>query len=222
MALFSRRVPLDTAAIAAFGPTPVVIIATNVGFQAHAVAIDNYSAYYLYIKDALSFIPPFWGGAVRILFHTTDQAYAELESPFGDPQTPGDPSYFVDFTWTDAAAPFNAGGSIAGVTNNVLLNVLDDFRLEFLSTIVTLTSFPLPLPATPMPGRTSLMLQAPYSNSGIIYVGGSNVTADQAPTGGVQIYPGQSMPIEAGFGAVPYGIQDPLIGPQQIIVLEGK
>lgn len=224
MALFSKRVFLDAASLTALGPTPVVIVTQNVGFQAKAVAVNNYSAFYVYIKDADSYIPPFWGGTVLVLFHTTDYAYAELASPFGDPQVPSDPSYFIEFTWTDIPSPFVPGGSIAG-TSLVIppFNVVDDFQQLFLSTIVDLTGgFPKPLPATPMTGRTSLMLQAPYSNTHIVYVGGHTVTADQTPSGGVQIYPGQSMPIEAGANAVIYGVQDALALPQYIIVLEGK
>lgn len=222
MALFSRRVFLDVPAIAILGPTPVIIVSQNVGFQAKAVAVDNYSAYYIYLKDADSYIPPFWGGAVRVLYHTTDFAYAELSSPFGDPQLPSDPSFFCEFTWTDADSPFTPGGSIAG-TSAVIppLFVLDVFQVAFETTVVPLTAgIAIPIPATPFAARTSLMLQAPASNTSVIYLGGPAVTANEAITGGVQLFPGQSLPIEAAFGAVPW-VVSPING-QHVIVLEGK
>lgn len=198
-----------------------LIISENVGFVPLAVAIDNYTAYWIYFPDADAFVPPFWGGVVLGLNHA-NSARAQLLSPLANPQAPVDPSYRLHTVWSDTPSPFSGGSALAGGPSTPSITVIDDFTFVFLSTIVNLTGVPQPLPAISMPNRTSLMLQAPYSNNALVYIGGINVTPDQTATGGVQIYPGQSIPIEAGATAIVYGVQDPLQPVQQIIVMEGR
>src|SRR5665647_874871 len=92
------------------------IFTQDVGFQSHAVLIDNYTAYYLYLKDADSFIAPFWVGAIRILSHTTDYAYVTVASPFGAQGVPTDPSYFIHLVWVDSKEVQSTPGSSIGGT----------------------------------------------------------------------------------------------------------
>lgn len=52
----------------------------------------------------------------------------------------------------------------------------------------------VPVPATILSGRASLLVQNVGTTT--IYLGSSTVTADTSATGGVQLTPGQSMPID--------------------------
>ncbi len=201
------------------------VIAKNIGFQAQSVAVDNYTAYWIYFPGADAYAPPFWGGIILSLGHTSDYAYAKLLSPFtGSAQAPTDPSYQLHTVWSDQVVPFNAGQQIAG-TGGVgpppfIVNITpDDFKLEFLSTIIIITNVAQPIPTAALTDRTSLLLQAPFDNTDIVYVGGMGVTADETATGGIQIGPGQSCPVETD-GAIIYAIA--AVPSQKLIVCEGK
>jgi hypothetical protein len=203
-------------------PTSGFVVNQDIGFQARAVAIDNYTAYYIFLRDAQAFIAPYWVGAIRVLLHTTTRAYAELLSPFTtEPQVPTDPSFFARFIWTDATdAPFTPGQSIYGGSGTPPIVVIGGgFVTEFLSTVVTVGVAAVVLPATPLANRKSMLVQAAQDNTAVIYIGGSTVTADQAATGGIQLNPGQSMPIDTTATAIPYAIST--AAAQKLIVLEG-
>jgi len=73
----------------------------NIGFNARTVLVDNYTAYWLYFPDADAYVPPFYGGVVLSLIHTTDFGRFSIQSPFVNPQVPVATSYFVHTVWTD-------------------------------------------------------------------------------------------------------------------------
>ena len=111
MASFHQTVPV--ASLANTGILP--IISQNVGFKARSVIIDNYTAYYLYLRDADSYIAPYFTGAIRPLEHTTDFAYLAIQSPFEAEQSPTDTSFFVHAIWVDADLGYNAGSQVIGI-----------------------------------------------------------------------------------------------------------
>jgi hypothetical protein len=98
-----------------------VLVSQLVGFAKPllSVGIDNYTPYWIYLRDADSYIPPYWVGAIRSLVHTSQYAYAEVKDPFGAPAVPNivDPAYFAHFVWTDTAEGYASGSAIGGVAN---------------------------------------------------------------------------------------------------------
>lgn len=116
MAQWNSTIPLTTGA-----PVIPVILDQNVGFQARSVLVDNYTAYWLYIRTADSFIPPYWIGAILQLTHQTDWVYIELKTPFGVDQIanpPTGPSYLVRSIWSDEQNVV-AGSGLPGAGNLV-------------------------------------------------------------------------------------------------------
>src|ERR1035437_5138090 len=196
------------------------IFTQDVGFQAHAVLIDNYTPYYLYLKDADSYIAPFWVGAIRVLSHTTDYAYVTVASPFGPQGVPSGTSYMIHLIWVDSKEVQSTPGSSIGGTGGgappvnvnvtggpVTVNVVgSSFDQDFLTTVISVPvspAAPLLIPTSILTLRKALMLQSSILNDQLIYVGGPTVTADEASTGGAQLGPGQSFPIDTSV-AVPY------------------
>jgi hypothetical protein len=187
------------------------IFTQDVGFQARAVGIDNYTPYYLYLKDADAYIAPFWVGAIRALTHTTDWAYVTVSSPFGPQGVPPGISSFIHLTWTDSPeVQQSPGSSIAGTGGGgppVIVNVIDgSFDQDFLTTVIDVPvapASPIIIPTSILTSRKALMLQSSLLNDRLIFVGGPTVTADETSTGGAQLGPGQSFPIDTSV-AVPY------------------
>ena len=64
----------------------------------------------------------------------------------------------------------------------------------------------VPVPTTALTNRSSIIVQAPASNTLNIYLGASTVTADEAATGGLKLLPGQSIPLSLAAGVVVYAI----------------
>lgn len=85
------------------------------------------------------------------------------------------------------------------------------------STVVTVGTTATPLPATLLANRKACIIQAPASNGATVYIGGAAVTADAAATGGYQLAPGASLPIDLGAGVI-YGRV--AAGTQPIVILE--
>ena len=77
-----------------------------------------------------------------------------------------------------------------------------------LQSVTTLTNATTayPVPATPLAGRASLLVQAPSTNTAAIYIGSSTVTADTAATGGTMLLPGQSIPVQLSSAVLLYAI----------------
>lgn len=69
-----------------------------------------------------------------------------------------------------------------------------------LQTVTTVGTTAVPLPASPLTGRVTMLVQNVGATT--IYLGSSTVTADTAATGGVQLSPGQSLPISLAGGVV--------------------
>ncbi len=106
------------------------LISENVGFQATGVKVDNYSCYWIYFKDADSYVPPFWAGTILLLRHTTDIQYASLWSP-ADPgqgtQVFTTPSFFLHLEWTNATdISFAPGQSVAPSVPSLPVHVIVD------------------------------------------------------------------------------------------------
>ena len=62
----------------------------------------------------------------------------------------------------------------------------------------------VPVPAAPLAGRATMIVQNVGATT--IYLGSSTVTADTAATGGLQLLPGQSVPIDLSSAVLLYAI----------------
>ena len=197
----------------------------NIGFQAQSVVIDNYTTWWLYLKEPDIHIPPYWIGVVRNLAHQTDWAYAEWHSPFTDIQQPaGIESYFAHFIWTDEILVPAGGSLLQGFTFTPggVIAPGSFVNLPDTSVLVVPVSpaAPIALPAIPLTGRRALMLQASELNTDYIYIGGPNVTTNRTAggKGGISLAPQQTYPIDSN-GAISYAIAK--IAGQVVIVQEG-
>ena len=77
-------------------------------------------------------------------------------------------------------------------------------------TVTGVETAPVPVPATPLAGRTSVLVQNVGATT--IYIGSSTVTAGTTATGGIQLLPGQSVPISAGPGAPVFAVSSAASG----------
>lgn len=181
----------------------------DVGFQPKSVGVDNYTPYYLYFKDSDSYIAPYWVGAIRSLIHTTDYGYCQVKSPFGAQGVPPGTNSFIHLIWTDVEVPSTPGTSIAGAGGSAVppsTVTVEPFDLEFKTTVIDVPvspAAPAQVPTSALTLRRGMMLQSSPLNDQIIYLGGPTVTADEAVTGGAQLWPGQSIPIDTSL-AIPY------------------
>src|ERR1035437_5225780 len=77
-----------------------------------------------------------------------------------------------------------------------------------LQSVTTLTNATTayPIPATPLAGRASILVQAPATNTATIYIASSTVTADTAATGGTALLSGQSVSIQLAAAVLLYAI----------------
>ena len=75
-----------------------------------------------------------------------------------------------------------------------------------LQSVTTLTNATTayPIPATPLAGRASMLIQ--NAGTATIYIGASTVTADTAATGGTALLPGQSIPMQLAAAVLLYAI----------------
>ncbi len=204
------------------------LFSQDIGFKASAVGVDNYTPYYLYFKDSGSYIAPYWIGAIRSLIHTTDYAYCSVASPFGAQGIPIGVSSFINLVWTDSDQVQQTPGTYIGGTGSpvpAMTVIGTPFDKQFLTTVINVPvspASPLLIPSAILTLRRGLMLQSSLLNDQLIYVGGSTVTANEASTGGAQLGPGQSFPIDTSL-AIPYVITTALRTSglsQKIIVIE--
>lgn len=73
-----------------------------------------------------------------------------------------------------------------------------------LQTITTVGATALTVPATPLAGRASMLVQNVGATT--IYLGTSTVTASTGAAGGLQLFPGQSVPIQLAAAVLLYAI----------------
>jgi hypothetical protein len=73
-----------------------------------------------------------------------------------------------------------------------------------LQSVTTVGATAVALPATPLAGRATMLIQADAANTATIYLGASTVTADGAATGGIALLPGQSIPISLNAAVILY------------------
>lgn len=206
------------------------IFTQDVGFQGHAVGIDNYTPYYLYLKDADAYIAPYWVGVIRVLSHATDYAYVKVASPFGA-QAPVGPSYFIHLTWTDSREiQQTPGNSIAGSIGSPPVVVTGTELIQYDSNVITVGLTRIAIPIQYTTDRRAVLLQSSKYNdpAATIYIGGPNVTADDGAKGGIQLSPGMSYPMDLDFPAIPYAISDKASRPydstpgQRLIIAEAR
>lgn len=89
----------------------------NIGFAPTACVVANYSPYYIYLPDGLSFVPPWTSGAIVPLAHATQARATWSNSPFGAQTiaaTASGITYSAQFTYTDDPNLSYSGGSIVG------------------------------------------------------------------------------------------------------------
>jgi hypothetical protein len=66
------------------------------------------------------------------------------------------------------------------------------------SSVISVGSSAVPIPAAALADRKAIVLQNPVDGAEIVYIGGSTVTADEAATGGYQLSAGDSLGADAG------------------------
>lgn len=84
--------------------------------------------------------------------------------------------------------------------------------------VLTVGLVAVAVPAAPLANRAALVIQACYSNTKKIYIGGATVTADEAATGGIALAPGQIWPLQLNANAIIYAISD--AANQKIAIIE--
>ena len=75
---------------------------------------------------------------------------------------------------------------------------------SIVQTVTSVGASAVAIPATPLANRSSILVQAPASNTLNIYLGAATVTADETATGGIKLLPGQSIPLNLAAGVVLY------------------
>jgi hypothetical protein len=103
-------------------------INTNVGFNPLSVVVSNYSPYYIWFPDGLSFCPPWTGGVIIPLQHATQARALWSLTPFGTQLiAPPDPAvvYSATFVFTDQNEGLSAGTSIINPFSTSGAGVLD-------------------------------------------------------------------------------------------------
>src|ERR1035437_3563130 len=78
-------------------------------FAPLAAIVSNFTPFYMYFPDGLSFVPPWTNGAVVGLSHATQARASWLSSPFG-PQTLYTTAGTATITFTDDPNMIAAGG----------------------------------------------------------------------------------------------------------------
>ena len=94
-------------------------IGDYVTFVPKSVVVSNYSPFYIYLPDALSYCSPWTSGAIFPLAHATRARAIWTQSPFG-PQTVNIPvgvTYAASITFTDADLPLSGGTALANPFN---------------------------------------------------------------------------------------------------------
>src|ERR1035437_8138296 len=71
----------------------------SLSFAPLAAICNNYTPYYIYFPDGLSFCPPWTSGAIIPLAHATQARAGWKQTPFGD-QVVGTPPVGVIYTAT--------------------------------------------------------------------------------------------------------------------------
>lgn len=201
--------------IAAAGPFPE--FAGTVDAASHAISVRNNSIFQLIVKVTVGgtfFVPP------------ASQLYAPI-NPTGtftinvDPNYAPVPSTPVPTNQAITFELFRAGIATATITSlgtasatgsgsNVIVTNFADltFHEKFKTTVIDVPvtpAAPLIIPSSILVDRLALMLQSSFLNDQLIYVGGSTVTADETSTGGAQMQPGATFPIDTSK-AIPYVI----------------
>ena len=112
-------------------------ISTNVGFNPLGVIVSNYSPYYIYFPDGLTFCPPWTSSAVFPLAHATQARATWSQSPFGVQVVGAPPTgavYTANITFSDSPDlvlsggttrnnPFNPAKIISGYGGNTAAGV---------------------------------------------------------------------------------------------------
>lgn len=82
-------------------------------FAPVAVIINNYTPYYIYLPDGLTFCPPFTAGVVIPLAHATQARATWLQSPFGNQIVTAIPgvTYTANLTFTEDPNQALSGGT---------------------------------------------------------------------------------------------------------------
>lgn len=89
-----------------------------------------------------------------------------------------------------------------------------------LATVVSVGTSAVPLPASALSNRRTIIVQADSANTASIYIGGSAVTADAASTGGLVLDKGESLALDAASGDIVYAIGG--ASSQKVRCLEGS
>ena len=102
--------------------------------------------------------------------------------------------------------PIGADGGILISGNTALPVTPGGLAGSIKQTVTAVAASAVPVPTTALTNRSSIIVQAPASNTLNIYLGASTVTADEAATGGLKLLPGQSIPLSLAAGVVVYAI----------------
>jgi hypothetical protein len=100
----------------------------NIGFNPLAVIVSNYTPYYIYFPDGISFCPPWTSGAIIPISHAQQARASWKQTPFGDQvvgTAPVGVTYTATLTFSDddtlgisggtqIANPFNPAKTLTG------------------------------------------------------------------------------------------------------------
>ena len=100
--------------------------------------------------------------------------------------------------------PIGADGGLLISGNTALPVTPGGLAKSIVQTVTSVGATAVPVPTTALTGRSSILVQAPASNTLNIYLGASTVTADEAATGVIKLLPGQSIPLSLAAGVVLY------------------
>src|ERR1035437_2969717 len=158
-------------------------ISTNVGFNPLGVIVSNYSPYYIYFPDGLTFCPPWTSSAVFPLAHATQARATWGQTPFG-PQVvaTGGVQYTASITFSDSPDLALAGGTLisppstptlpyiqvangSSTTNSVTANFTQKAVVgNLLLAAFSYQDFNAGLTITPPAGWTAILTNNPSNN----------------------------------------------------------
>jgi hypothetical protein len=145
-------------------------ISTNVGFNPLGVIVSNYSPYYIYFPDGLTFCPPWTSSAVFPLAHATQARATWGQDPFG-PQViaVGGAKYTASITFSESPDLALAGGTLINPPTPIGSTVLN-----YASAATATTTVTVPFPAA----TASNLLVAAFS-----YISGGVAGTVAGPAG---------------------------------------
>lgn len=189
-------------------PVDQNLLSWEPGFSINGIAIDNNTGNWLRISAGNMagdfFVPPFCYGWQQKVVGARSLTMRVWPGPATLPSVAGEGDAVKVFATAETLR--TSIGYTSQIATAVINNLESSFDTEVLTTVVAVSNTPVLLPAVALAGRSAVLLQSAPDNTFTIFVGGATVTADEASTGGIQMLPGMSLPIDADANALIYGV----------------